>query len=90
MLQPLRLPLAAARASSGPHARPRGVTACALVVGGEQPVVADALQTGGQHVAQETSDELGCGERDRALAPAAIIPSPDSHLFVIAAEDALV
>ena len=60
-----------------------------LVVGGEQPVVADALETRGQHVAQEAADELGGWQRDRALAPGALVPCPDSHLIMVTAKDAV-
>ena len=70
--------------------RSRGREVRALVVGGEQPVVADALKTGGLHVAQEAADELGGWQRDRALAPGAIVPCPDSHLIMVTAEDALI
>ena len=69
---------------------PRGRKVRPLVVGGEQPVVADALETRGQHVAQEAADELGGWQRDRALAPGALVPCPDSHLIMVTAEDALI
>ena len=69
--------------------RTRGRKVRPLVVGGEQPVVADALETRGQHVAQEAADELGGWQRDRALAPGALVPCPDSHLIMVTAKDAV-
>ena len=67
----------------------RGWEVRPVVVRGEQPFVADALETRGPHVAQEAADELGGWQRDRALASGVVLPRTGSYLMMVAAEDAV-
>ena len=61
-----------------------------LVAAGEQPVVAQALEAGRQHVAQEASDEGVGRQADRTFAAGRVVAHPKAHLARIAAEQAVV
>ena len=51
-----------------------------LVATGEQPVVAQALEAGRQHVAQEASDEGVGRQADRSFATGLVVAHPKAHL----------
>jgi len=58
---------------------------------GQQSVVSDAVQSGGQHVQQEAADELAGGRGHGLVAGAAlgpVIPSPEGHAAVVEADQA--
>jgi len=61
-----------------------------LVAAGEQPVVAQALKAGRQHVAQEASDEGVGRQADRTFVTGLVVAHPKAHLAPIAAEQAVV
>ena len=64
----------------------RGGKSGTLVAAGEQPVVAQALEAGRQHVAQEPSDERVGRQAHRAFAAGFVVAHPKAHLTRIAAE----
>ncbi len=61
-----------------------------LVAAGEQPVVAQALEAGRQHVAQEASDEGVGRQAHRTFAAGFVVAHPKAHLARIAAEQAVI
>ena len=61
-----------------------------LVAAGEQPVVAQALEAGRQHVAQEASDEGAGRQAHRTFAAGFVVAHPKAHLPRIAAEQAVI
>ena len=61
-----------------------------LVAAGKQPVVAQALEAGRQHVAQEASDEGVGRQAHRTLAAGSVVAHPKAYLARIAAEQAVV
>ena len=68
----------------------RGGQSNAFAPWGEQAVVADAFESGGQHVLQEAADELLGGQPNGALAAVVVVTHAQPHRAVIAAEDAFV
>ena len=59
-----------------------------LVAAGEQPVVAQALEAGRQHVALEASNEGVGRQAHRASAAGLVVAHPKAHLARIAAAQA--
>jgi hypothetical protein len=60
---------------------------------GEEPIVTDAMETGGQHMEQEAADELVDGERHDLEAPAflgAVILPPERHASIVERDEAAV
>ena len=67
-----------------------GGEAVALVGGGEQAVMADALEPRRQHMLQEAFDEHGAGDADDPLAAGFVGAHPQQHEAVPDCQDALV